>query len=178
MKLELIYFDDKMLVSKEIRAWEIWQEKLYYYKSSLSFNNQLDLFEYLKRDYKLTEKDIKIVEESLLDTLSNYFLINFVNHLDGKVEVMKSSLDFLGNKGELVYWEDWSWVLTKQNEDFYLWVYIGGIADIVREIKLSVNQKSDFVLLGKPFIEKLAKELQTFNSPVYSKAIDENRKIL
>ncbi|WP_421798266.1 hypothetical protein [Haliscomenobacter sp.] len=178
MKLDLIFFDEKMLVSKETRDWRVWQEKLHFYKASLTFGDKVDFFEYIKLDYNLTDKDIKIIDETLLDKSNKYFFIDFVSDKENKVKVTKSSLDFLGNKGELVYWEDWYWVLTKHKDEFYLWVYLGGIAEIVREIRLSENQKNDFLIFGKPFIEKLAEQLQAFNSTLYAEAITENRKVV
>ena len=176
MALDLIFFDNKILVSKETRDWKVWQEKLYYYKSSITFKENVDFIEYIKFDYKLTVKDLKIIEETLLDTLNKYFFIEIISDEENRINVIKSSLDFLGNKGELVCWKDWYWVLSKQEEDFYLWVYLGGIAEMARKIKLSKTQKDDFRILGEIFIEKLAEDLQNFNSLIYSEAIRDNRK--
>jgi hypothetical protein len=105
-------------------------------------------------------------------------LIDFKDDKENEIEVTKTSLDFLGNRGELVYWKEWYWVLSKVQDEFYLWVYLGGIAEMAREIKLSDKQKNDFYISGKPYIEKLAEQLQTFKSTVYSEAIPESRKIL
>lgn len=178
MKLDLIFFGEEMLVSKETRAWEVWQEKLLYYKASLAFNSEIELLEYLKFDYKLSDKDISLINDALLENSTQYFLIDFKQDNENKVELTKTTLDFLGNKGAVVYWREWYWVLNKVKEDFYLWAYLGGIAEMVREIKLSDQQKNDFLILGKPFVEKLAEQLQTFNSTVYADAIKESRKIL
>jgi hypothetical protein len=178
MKLDLIFFDEEMLVSKKTKDWTVWQEKLYYYKASIAFDDKIELFEYLKIHYMLTDKDIRVVDDAMLDKSTNYFLIDLKKDKENEVKVTKTSLDFLGNKGELVYWKEWYWTFSKVQDDFYLWAYLGGIAEMAREIKLSDKQKSDFYILGKPFIEKLAEQLQVFKSTVYSEAITEGRKIL
>lgn len=176
MKLDLVFFDDKILVSKEPREPKVWQEKLHFFERSQVFNDQGKLFEYLRSAYTLTDKDRKNVEEVLLDMHNKDFLIEFSGDEENNLAITKISLDHL--KGQLVYWDEWDWSLTKQNDDYFLWVYVGGIADMVREIKLSSSQENDFIKSGKPFIETLAKQLQKLNSPVYSEAIQENRKIV
>jgi hypothetical protein len=178
MKLDLIYFDEEMLVSKEIRDWPIWQEKLLYYKASLTFGDKTELLEYLKLDYKLADKDLIVINDAILDNSTKYFLIDIQENRENKIKVTKTSLDFLGNKGELIYWKEAYGVLSKVQDDFYLWAYLGRIAEKAREIKLSDKQKNDFFIFGRPFIEKLAEQLQILNSTVYSEAINESRKIM
>ncbi|GAB2823948.1 hypothetical protein [Ferruginibacter profundus] len=178
MKLDLVFFDDDILLSKETRDGIVWQDKLFYYRKHLSFNNSLELLDYLILNYKLTDEKQHIINQKIADDCTAAFLIHISNDTPKQVTITNTSLAFLSKPGALVYWNEWDWVLRKENDDFYLWAYVGGIAEMVREIKLSTEQKNTFLLIGRSFIKALAVQLQLFNSPVYEDAIKENRKIM
>jgi hypothetical protein len=177
MKIDLVYFNDEILISKISTDWKIWQSKLFYYKSSLSFENSIELIEYLRVEYKLIENELQKIKSSLFEPNSEMFLVNLSGKENNVVEIIKTS-NILNEKNELIYWDEWNWSFSKQKDDFFLWVYVGGIADICREIKLSVSQNQNFKENGRAYIVKLASEITEFHSEKYKEAINENRRII
>ncbi|WP_329805173.1 hypothetical protein [Flavobacterium facile] len=105
------------------------------------------------------------------------FLVDLVGKESKIVEVKKIS-NILKEKNELIFWEEWNWTFSKLNNDYFLWIYVGGIADICREIKLSDSQIKKFIENGKDYVKELVNQLAEFNSEKYNEAINENRKIL
>lgn len=60
---------------------------------------------------------------------------------DTEITINEIQLDLLKSKGEIIDWKDWSYFFTKvEKNEYHLWAYVGGIADLVREIKLNDNQ--------------------------------------
>jgi hypothetical protein len=177
MKIDLVYFNDEILISKISADWKIWQSKLFYYKSSLSFENLIELIEYLRVEYKLIENELQKIKNFLFEPNSEMFLLNLSGKEKNVVEIVKTS-NILNEKNELIYWDEWSWSFSKQKDDYLLWVYVGGIADICREIKLSVSQSQNFKEKGRSYIVKLTSEITEFNSEKYKEAINENRRII
>ncbi|SFB30925.1 hypothetical protein SAMN05660845_2520 [Flavobacterium swingsii] len=177
MKIDIVFFNDEMLISKISADWKIWQSKLFYYKSSLSFENTVELIEYLRVEYKLVENELQKIKDSLFEPNSEMFLVNLSGKENNIIEIIKTS-NILKEKNELIYWDEWNWSFSKQKDDYFLWVYVGGIADICREIKLSISQNQNFTEKGKPYIVKLASEIAEFNSEKYKEAINENRRII
>ncbi|MGG9960869.1 hypothetical protein [Ferruginibacter sp. SUN106] len=178
MQPDLVFFDDAILLSKETRDSSVWQNKLLYYKTCLHFNNSIALLDYLTLHYKLTAEDLQIINRQIADDSTTAFVIRFSNDTPQQITITNTSLAFLSNPGALVYWNEWDWVLRKENDDFYLWAYAGGIAEMAREIKLSSEQKNNFLLLGRSFIKTLAAQLQLFQSAIYEDAVKENRKTI
>ena len=67
----------------------------------------------------------------------------------------------------------------ENQNDYYLYCYLGGIAEMQREIKLSIEECLKYNKEGIPYIYYLIHDLKNLhNCPVYNKAIEENRKII
>ncbi|MEI6950875.1 hypothetical protein V9K67_27090, partial [Paraflavisolibacter sp. H34] len=177
VQMDLIFTADKILISTIPANWRTWQEKLFYFKSSLSFKDAPELVDYLRAEYRISDEDAEKISTALLDGYTRIFELLLLENGGQFIAVKKTAVDLLRSKRELLYWEDWSYALTKIGNDLCLWVYVGGIADMVREIKLSEKQIQLFKQRGKPFIEDLAKQLQRFDSTIYNEAVKENRKI-
>ncbi|MNK74862.1 hypothetical protein D3C87_943840 [compost metagenome] len=64
------------------------------------------------------------------------------------------------------------------NEEYFLWCFLGGIADVQREIKLSEEDIKRYKEIGLAQIDYLIDNLQKMDSTEYEKAIAENRKLL
>jgi hypothetical protein len=63
------------------------------------------------------------------------------------------------------------------NEEYFLWCFLGGIADVQREIKLSEEHVKRYKEIGLAQIDYLIDDLQKIDSIEYEKAIVENRKL-
>lgn|GEM_PF-3961211 len=107
----------------------------------------------------------------------HYFTLKFFSN--GRFRIEKIYLNVEAGKGKLIYWTDWDFTLTQIEEDYHLWVYIGGVADMCREIKLSESEIRSFKKFGRRKIDNLVLDLKKMSgSAVYKKAIKENRKIV
>jgi hypothetical protein len=177
MPITLIYTrTDKWLISKEDIDWRIWQDKLYWFMTSLTFDNIISCADFLKEDFNLDETH----RQYIIDTVGQNDLKTFELYISKEniVKVIPIQLDLLQSKGEIIDWLEWSYFFAKQNESYELWVYLGGIAEQVREIKLSSQQVKDWKDKGNEYIKQLSADLQRRNSQTYLDAIIENRKIL
>lgn len=177
MSITLIYTrTDKWLISKEDIDWRIWQDKLYWYITSLPFDNVIECVNFLKEDFDLDESHkqyiIEIVNQNNNKTFELYI------SRDNVVKVIPLQLEILQSKGEVIDWLDWTYLFTKQDDSFVLWVYLGRIAEQVREIRLSYLQVKQWQEEGNDYIKQLAKDLQKSDSINYYEAITENRKLL
>jgi len=177
MPITLIYTrKDKWLISKEDVDWRIWQDKLYWFMASLSFDNINSCADFLKEDFNLDERHrqyiVKAVEQNDSKTFELYI------SEDNDVKVIPLQLDLLKSKGEIIDWLEWTYFFTKRIDSYELWVSLGVIAEQVREIKLSDLQVKHWQEQGNRYIKQLATDLQHINSQAYIDAINENRKIL
>jgi hypothetical protein len=167
---------DKWLISKEEVSWEVWQDKLFWYMSSISFNNIVDLADFLREDFHLDEQKKGFIIDKVM--ASNKTIFELYINADRTVVIIPLELELLNLKGEIIDWLDWAYVFTKNNNQFRLWVYLGGIAEQVREIILSNQQVSFWREKDNEYIRQLASELQRKDSLSYLESINENRKIL
>jgi hypothetical protein len=177
MAITLIYTrTDKWLISKENIDWRVWQDKLYWFMTSLPFDNITTCADFLKEDFGLDERH----REYIIDTVgqNNFKTFELYISTDNDVKVIPLQLDLLQSKGEIIDWLEWKYFFTKQGDNYKLWVYLGGIAEQVREIKLSDLQIKRWEEQGNEYIKQLATDLQHKNSQTYLDAINENRKIL
>ena len=177
MKTDLIYTrTDKWILSKQSVEWKKWQDKFYHYISSLSFTSFEELADFLKVDFKITDQNSIEIINKVNTSRFDYFELS---ESDGIIKIKEVPLDLLNSKGEIIDWKEWSYFFTKiNNEEFHLWVYLGGIAEMVREIKLSQTQTNNWKTNGNEFIKTLATELQNLESNEYKNTIGENRKII
>ena len=162
MSLTLIYTrTDKWLISKEKVDWKIWNDKLYWFMTSLTYETPSDLAQFLKYDFHLTEES----EKYIVDALSNKNKTYEINIADDKtVKITAIQVDLLKSKGEIIDWQDWSYFFTKVSDKYVLWVYLGGIAELCREINLNSDQIEQWKKKGNSFIKELASNLQHLDS--------------
>lgn len=177
MPITLIYTrTDKWLLSKEDVDWRIWQDKLYWFMTSLSFDDIISCADFLKVDFDLNESQrLYIINTVNQNDEATYEL--YISK-DNNLKIIPLQIDLLQSKGEIIDWLEWTYFFTKRDDIYYLWVYLGGIAEQVREIQLSALQVQHWQQQGNEYIKKLSTDLQQINSQVYIDAISENRKIL
>jgi hypothetical protein len=174
--MTLIYTStDKWLISKEVVDWKVWQDKLFWYISSITFNNIIDLAVFLKRDFHLDEQNREFIINEVMASGNTTFEL-YISE-DKTVNIMPLALDLLKSKGEIIDWSNWTHFFSKNDDQFILWVYLGGIADQAREIILSNQQVIFWKEKGNDYIRQLSSELQRIDSINYLEAINENRKL-
>lgn len=177
MSITLIYTQtDKWLLSKEDADWRIWQDKLYWFMTSLAFDNITACADFLKEDFDLNENHKQYLIETVNDNDNKTFEL-YISQNYG-VKVLPLQLDILQSKGEVIDWLEWVYFFTKRDDSFELWVYLGGIAEQVREIKLSDLQVKQWQEQGSEYIKKLVTDIQLRDSKTYIEAINDNRKLL
>jgi hypothetical protein len=177
MTVDLIYTrTDKWILSKTTVDWRIWQDKFYHYMTSLSFSELSVLVDFLEEDFNLSKKNKNEILNYVSNSKREYFELTLN---DIKITLNEIQLDLLHSKGEIIDWKDWSYFFTKtEKNEYHLWVYVGGIADLVREIKLDDKQINKWKEIGNDYIKEMASELQQKNSKIYENAINDNRKII
>lgn len=177
MPIDLIYTKtDKWILSKVTANYKTWQNKLYYYKTSLNFTNLEELVIFLKVDYKLSDKNKSDIFNYVNNSNQDFFELSV---LDNNISIKQIHLQLLKPKDTLIHWEDWFYIFSKTSTNHYhLWVFLGGIANQVREIRLNAAQVSEWEDLGIPFIKALATDLQLKDSKIYKEAINKKNKIL
>lgn len=177
MSITLIYTrTDKWLISKEDVDWRTWQDKLYWFMTSLPFDNIISCADFLKEDFDLDDRHRQRIIETVGQNDSKTFELYISKEKD--VKVIPLQLDLLQSKGEIIDWLEWTYFFTKRDDNYELWVYLGGIAEQVREIKLNDLQVKSWQEKGNEYIKQLSTDLQHKDSKTYLDAINENRKIL
>lgn len=154
-----------------------WNNKFDKFISLTAFTDDNELLKSLKFEFNLNEKQIDEVE-SLISTFTiKTFRFSCSKYEHFKIEPVY--LDIKNNKGKLIYWKDWDYIFQQIENEYFLWCYLGGIADIQREIKLSVEQVEKYHKIGLAQIDYLIDNVKKLNdSTEYKKAIEENRRIL
>ncbi|MFC7772412.1 hypothetical protein [Flavobacterium sp. GCM10027622] len=154
-----------------------WNNKFDRFISLTSFTDDNELLKSLKFEFNLNEKQIDEVE-SLISTFTiKTFRFSCSKYEHFKIEPVY--LDIKNNKGKLIYFKDWDYIFQQIENEYFLWCYLGGIADIQREIKLSVEQVEKYHKIGLAQIDYLIDNVKKLNdSTEYKKAIEENRRIL
>lgn len=177
MPITLIYTrTDKWLISKEGVDWRIWQDKLYWFMTSLSFDNIISCADFLKEDFDLNENHRQYIIDKINQNDKETYELYISK--EKNIKIIPLQLDLLQSKGEIIDWLEWTYFFTKRDDSYELWVYLGGIAEQVREIKLSALQVQHWQEQGNEYIKQLSTDLQHKDSKVYLDAINENRKIL
>jgi hypothetical protein len=177
MPITLIYTQtDKWLISKEDTDWRMWQDKLYWFMTSLPFDNIIECADFLKEDFDLNESHKQCIIDIVNQNDNKTFEL-YINK-DNEVKVIPLQLDILQSKGEVIDWLEYTYFFTKRDDSFVLWAYLGGIAQQVREIRLSALQVKQWQEKGNDYIKQLVTELQQRDSINYYEAITENRKLL
>lgn len=76
----------------------------------------------------------------------------------GSTRFEKIQRTFNASKDLMIDWEDWNYDFYRQGEDYYLWVYLGGIADRTKQFKLSEDQVNHYRNTGIEYIRDLARQ--------------------
>ena len=177
MPIDLIYTKtDKWILSKVTANYKTWQEKFYFYTTHLNFTDVENLVLFLKDGFKLSDKNRTDIFNDVTNSNKDFFELKVLNNT---ITITELQLQLLQSKETLIDWEDWSFIFRKtNNNDYYLWVFLGGIANQVREIKLSATQIKEWEEIGNTYSKELALELKQKNSETYNNAINNNRRVL
>ncbi|XZF16115.1 hypothetical protein ACTHGU_08245 [Chitinophagaceae bacterium MMS25-I14] len=176
MPITLIYtHTDKWLISKDEADRQTWQDKLYWFKACKLFDNVDQCADFLKEEYSLKEE----FRQYIIDTIATKDRA-FELHTSGDkpVKIIPTQVNLLQSKGTIIDWQDWVYFFTKEHHTYMLWVYLGGIAEQVREIILSDAQVFKWQELGNKYILEMVADIQQRNSQVYADAVNEHRKLL
>lgn len=189
VSLTLIYTNSgKLLISKLDFDIQFWKDKLYYFKEKHRFENIESLNHFLKINHCLNKNSIKMIVQIIRDNDSNTFQLSINNSLMFKINsflkgtvninILPLGFDLLQLEGLLIDWKNWVYFFQKKKENYHLWVYLGGIAELIREIILDKVQIKSWQEKGNRFIEELAFEIQHLDSMAYTQAVEENRRIV
>ncbi|MBS7256766.1 hypothetical protein [Flavobacterium branchiicola] len=154
-----------------------WREKFDRFISFSAFIDDSKLIDSLKFEYNLIDKQITEIEALLKNEKARTLRIHCSKYEHFKIE--KIYLDIKNNKGKLIYWKDWDYIFQKIENEYFLWCFLGGIADIQREIKLSDEQIKKYNEIGLAQIDYLIENIKKLNDSIeYTNAINENRRII
>ncbi|WP_348798538.1 hypothetical protein [Flavobacterium adhaerens] len=154
-----------------------WDSKIDRFTNLTEFIDDNSLIESLKLEFNLNDKQVKEIEGLLNNETFRNFKFSCSKYEHFKIEPIY--LDIKNNKGKLIYWKDWDYIFQKIEDEYFLWCYLGGIADIQREIKLSEEHIKMYNKIGLAQIDYLIANLKKLNdSTEYKNAIEENRRII
>ncbi|QGK75296.1 hypothetical protein [Flavobacterium sp. SLB02] len=154
-----------------------WNEKLYRFQKVVGFIDDKELLEELKFVYHLDHKDIECINSIIVK--DNFKNIRFQNKAFEGFRYAENYFDFTNVKGQILYFEDWDFIFRRFNEEYFLWCFLGGIADIQREIKLSEEHIERYKEIGLAQIDYLIDDLKRLNNSIeYETAILQDRKLL
>lgn len=91
MDISLIYTKDKIYISKENKDWREWQDLLPEYKTSLSFNNLIDLKVFLESEYKISEVDYSYLQKTIGQSVDRLFTIDFQPSSNTPINIQKDT---------------------------------------------------------------------------------------
>lgn len=175
----MIYFiesENTILLSRIELSNEIWKQKLDKFIGSKALASAPDLLDYLTQRYEANQKDLKIINDHLQQNTNTFFRL--VQTHDA-LTISTVFLEMKNNPGKLIYWNDWDFIFQEINGEYFLWCYLGGIADIQREIKLSSEQVELYKEDDLAYINRLITDIKKINNSIeYNKAIQEKRNIL
>ncbi|MNJ91807.1 hypothetical protein D3C87_94620 [compost metagenome] len=153
-----------------------WAGKLDRFSKLTAYIDNTNLISDLEFEYHLSPEQVVEVQKVLKNEQVHYFRISCSKYEHFKIEPVYLSIKNI--KGKLIYWKDWDYIFQKIGDDYHLWCYLGGIADIQREIKLSEEQISKYNELGLAQIDYLIADLKRLNDSIeYPLAIGDNRRI-
>ena len=177
--MDLVITGDKIFISKKSTDSKSWKDILLFYKSSKTFNSNLELEEYLQVNYHLSSLEIEKINKGLSDITTHAFeLIFSTDGIPFQVKELNINIGSSESKPQRICEEEWFYTLDKAVDGFFLFVYLGGICEQIRIIKLSDSQVEAFQNSGKSFVKELAVDIWRQNSQVFKEAIRENRRVV
>lgn len=165
------------LITKENISYSEWGEKVDNLKSIESFKSQDELINQLKIELNLEEVEVLNIEDCFNKNANAKFFRYFGFNSDNfKIEPTYLNLNNLN--GKLIYWKDWDYLFYQSDTNFILQVYIGGMSDMWRKMKLNKVQIEEYMRKGTSKIDYLINDLRNWQSSLeYDKAVKENRII-
>jgi hypothetical protein len=171
MSITLIYTKtEKWLISKDEFDWQFWQDKLYGYITSLQFNNIEQCADYLIDDFNLDKKQ----KLYIITTIKNHKRSTFELYIDVDklVNIIPLQFNIMQSKGELIDWLEWTYIFTKNVNNFELCVYLGDKREQVIELILNDTQVEKWKNEGNKYILELVNDIQQINSNIYFESIN------
>nr|WP_294786949.1 hypothetical protein [uncultured Flavobacterium sp.] len=153
-----------------------WDKRFDKFLRVVGFISDEEFLDELRFSYHLDDKAIEDISEII--SKKNFTSIRIKNNVFKGFEYAENYLDFTAIEGQILYFEDWNFIFRIFNEEYFLWCFLGGIADVQREIKLSEEHVKRYKEIGLAQIDYLIDNLQKKDSIEYEKAIVENRKLL
>jgi hypothetical protein len=165
------------LITREELTVQEWSKKLDRLISVTSFIDDDEFINQFTFEYNLNTDQIENLRNCINSPSTQYHRYSCSKYEHFKVEPVH--LNIRSIKGKLIYWKDWDFIFRKFEDDYYLWCFLGGIAYLQREIKLSEDQVGRFNKIGLAEIDYLIDDLKKVNGSLENdKAIKEGRKIL
>lgn len=153
-----------------------WDKRFYRFLRVIGFINDEEFLDELQFSYHLDEKTIAAVNEII--SKKDFINIRITNKVFEGFKYAENYLDFTDIEGQILYFEDLNFIFRVFNEEYFLCCFLGEMADIQREIKLSEEHIKRYKEIGLAQIDYLIDNLKKMNSIEYEKAIVENRKLL
>lgn len=168
-------FDTNILTRSELTLSQ-WVSRLDKFISVTGYQDDMELIKNLSSQYNLNKNKIEEIQKCIDDDTIKCHRFFYI---DKEFKIERILLDVINTTGTLIYWRDWDYNFQKINNEYVLWCFIGGIADMQREIKLSISQVEEYLEVGFKYIDYLVNNLKSFNySSEYELAKKENRKVL
>jgi hypothetical protein len=153
-----------------------WDKRFDKFLRIIGFISDKEFLDELQFSYHLDDRTIEEINEII--SKKNFVSIRIKNNVFKGFEYAENYLNFMNVEGQILYFEDWNFIFRVFNEEYFIWCYLGGIADVQREIKLSKEDIKRYKEIGLAQIDYLIDNLQKMDSIEYEKAIAENRKLL
>lgn len=153
-----------------------WDKRFHRFQSIIGFVSDKEFLDELQFSYHLDDRTIEDINEII--SKKNFISIRITNKAFEGFRYAENYLNFINVEGQILYFEDWNFIFRVFNEEYFLWCFLGGIADVQREIKLSEEDVKRYNEIGLAQIDYLIDNLQKMDSIEYEKAIAENRKLL
>lgn len=130
--------------TKEIELCEFFPDANFCFNRLIELNKltQSDFDEFMKLD---DGEGLKPIHYRLLPEGSKRF------------EKIQRSFEVDGDL--MIDWEDWHYDFYKKGEDYFLWIYLGGIAERTIEIKLADYQVARYEREGMSYIQELIRKV-------------------
>lgn len=153
-----------------------WDKRFHKFLRVIGFISDEEFLDELRFSYRVDDKTVEEINEII--SKKSFVSIRITNKAFEGFRYAENYLDFTAIEGQILYFEDWNFIFRVFNEEYFLWCFLGGIADVQREIKLSEEDIKRYKEIGLAQIDYLIDNLQKMDSIEYEKAIAENRKLL
>ncbi|QXP58463.1 hypothetical protein [Olleya sp. HaHaR_3_96] len=172
--MQLIKSHNAYIFAKKSLSATFWNQRLDKIESIHTLDTIEEVILLLTSQYHLNSEQTDNIRTVYKEESIAFYRLFGNTHDNFKIE--KIYLNLENTKGQLIYWKDWDFIFQKVKDTYLLWVYIGGHADLQREIKLSTFDIAEFKRIGETHIDYLVDTLKTTkSSSVYEQAKKDNR---